>query len=441
MNPISRATGLAPIETRFRWVILCVLFSFVLIVTLAHSAIAQALDPFLFETDLADEHRGLLLAGLGLGFIIASLPAGLVCDGYGARRVFMTAALLVAAGMLLGGLSTRLSTQLIACLLVGFGTGAILPAVIRSVADWFSPHEHAFVLGSVLAALPFGLGIAALLMPWIIAFTGWRPTLWGAALLVLAWLPLWTRLYTDDPAQSSRVSRSELQRIGRLMTVRERVQQQKAAVAEPRRSIAFFAPATLFANTWAFMALGFALFFTAIWFDQRLLPHIATSSRLSSWAPGLPWLIAAPLIWLGGFISDRRLQTMGWLRQARTAVILASTLLATIALACLAAAAATGAPSQTFLVSLICAAIGLIVSALPVLCATIIDISKRNPAAVLGFSLAASAGAGVAAPVVSHWIGERTGHPASPFLLLLAIQLATVVVLLVLHKPDHAASR
>ncbi|GAA2602311.1 MFS transporter [Actinomadura fulvescens] len=122
-----------------------------------------------------------LFTGLQLGVYLAlQIPAGLVADRWGPRRVLTMAALALAGGALLLSMSGSLWEGLAARALTGFGDAFMFVSTLQLAARWF-PRQYALVagltglmgaLGQVVSALP----LTAMLHSW-----GWTGTFAGAA--------------------------------------------------------------------------------------------------------------------------------------------------------------------------------------------------------------------------------------------------------------------
>ncbi|MGV0745895.1 MFS transporter [Mycolicibacterium sp. XJ870] len=105
----------------------------------------------------------------------AQVPAGLLLDRFGSRRLIVSGAALMASGQLVLALSESLPAAIGARAIVGLGDAVTFISVLRLVPHWFKPAQVPLLtqltgicgqLGQVLSAVPF----LALL-----AGTGWTP--------------------------------------------------------------------------------------------------------------------------------------------------------------------------------------------------------------------------------------------------------------------------
>lgn len=128
-------------------------------------------------------------------YAAAQIPAGLLLDRLGPRRMLMLGALTMAAGQVLLALSTDVPAALVARLLTGVGDAATLISVVRLIATWF-PTRRVPVFtqlttmigqfGQAVAAVPF---LALLLnVGWAVAWTSLAFLLLLSVLLVIAFV-------------------------------------------------------------------------------------------------------------------------------------------------------------------------------------------------------------------------------------------------------------
>src|SRR5690625_458016 len=70
-------------------------------------------------------------------YAAAQIPAGLLLDRLGPRRMMVRGAVTVAVGQVLLAFATDVPTALVARLLTGVGDAATLISVVRLIATWF----------------------------------------------------------------------------------------------------------------------------------------------------------------------------------------------------------------------------------------------------------------------------------------------------------------
>lgn len=126
---------------------------------------------------------GTLTSAYFLGFAVAQVPAGVLLDHYGARRVVAALLLVAAAGALLFALADGLRAMMIGRLLIGVGVSACLGGAFKALAQHF-PYERLPMLNGVVMAVG-GLGGVAVGTPlaWVLTLASWRQVCVGLAVM------------------------------------------------------------------------------------------------------------------------------------------------------------------------------------------------------------------------------------------------------------------
>ncbi|MEE1650280.1 MFS transporter [Brachybacterium sp. J144] len=126
-------------------------------------------------------------------YAVAQIPAGLLLDRLGPRRMLVIGAVTMALGQVLLAAATVVPVALLARMLTGVGDAATLISVVRLIAAWFPTAQVPLFtqlatmigqLGQVVAAVPF----LALLVSrgWTAAWAGLAGLLLVSVLLVIA---------------------------------------------------------------------------------------------------------------------------------------------------------------------------------------------------------------------------------------------------------------
>jgi MFS family permease len=138
---------------------------------------------------LEAEHRfGVTAATLGVFSVLQlavyagmQIPAGVLLDRYGSKRLLITGALLMATAQTVFAAADDLRTALLARVLLGLGDAVTFISVLRLVTVWFPPRLNPLMtqltglvgqLGAVLSAIP---------LIHVLHGAGWTPTFAGAA--------------------------------------------------------------------------------------------------------------------------------------------------------------------------------------------------------------------------------------------------------------------
>jgi ACS family hexuronate transporter-like MFS transporter len=192
------------------------------LVTLAHAFSALAalavapLAPFVLDAfHLSRGQVGLLLPAVYLGGVLMALPAGWLTDRLGVRATLALGQTLT-AGLVMAAAAAPTLSALLACLVVaGFGFSVTNPATGKAIVEWFAPHQRGVAMGIKQTGLTLGGIGAALVLPPIATWLGWREALAVAGGLCLLSAAVVAALYRR-PARVSRDAASAWPRLAEL---------------------------------------------------------------------------------------------------------------------------------------------------------------------------------------------------------------------------------
>lgn len=175
MPPRSDAlSAIAQGISSYRWVILGLAFVAQFANSVAFQAIAPLAPLFQPELGLTKTEVGLFSSILFGGQLCLLLVAGTLADRLGVRIVMSTGQLLIGSCLLAMAWVTSYHQALAVMFAAGVGSSGILPAVTKSIADWFSSTFRGTVMGFKQAAVPFGGMLTAVLLPSVGLTYGWR---------------------------------------------------------------------------------------------------------------------------------------------------------------------------------------------------------------------------------------------------------------------------
>jgi predicted MFS family arabinose efflux permease len=124
---------------------------------------------------------GLLTSVYFIGFASMQLPAGMLLDRYGPRRVEPILLAIAGCGALAFAASEHLSGLVLARALIGVGVSVCLMAPLKAIATWYPAERHASLGGWVMVS--GGLGALVSTAPLAAAMTVLS---WRAVFVILA---------------------------------------------------------------------------------------------------------------------------------------------------------------------------------------------------------------------------------------------------------------
>ena len=142
------------------------------------------------DLHISNGQAGLLSTFLFLGLAVMYIPAGILIDRFGQRRILLGASLLLVIGAVLLPLAPNLAVVLLCRFLVGLGSGAAFVAG-AGIAASLGKHS-ALGQGLYGGSVQVGAALGLLLTPQLLTTVGWRGSflIWGllGILSIIAWL-------------------------------------------------------------------------------------------------------------------------------------------------------------------------------------------------------------------------------------------------------------
>jgi MFS family permease len=257
----------------------------------------QRIAPAVITRELMSEFAlgaaalGNLAAFYYYSYVAMQIPAGVLADLLGPRRVLTTGAGLAAAGTLLFALAPGYATTGLGRLIIGASTGVAFVAMLKLASHWFAPARFAMLSGLALACGTLGAVSAGAPLRLLVDAFGWRAVLSASAAVTgLLAAAIWLAV-RDDPAERGYASyaptplarRSIFQGIGRALATR---------------------------NVWLVFLIsgavtGPTLTFGGLWGVPFLTTHYGLSTAQAAMVTSLllvSWAVAAPI---AGAFSDR----------------------------------------------------------------------------------------------------------------------------------------
>ncbi|WP_010092676.1 MFS transporter [Burkholderia ubonensis] len=138
------------------------------------------------DLGLSAADLGLLTSLYFLGFAGAQIPAGVLLDHFGSRRVAAGMLLFAAAGAAVFGAAHGLGAMMVGRLLIGVGVSVCLGAAFKALAEHFPIGRLPLVNGLVMAVGGFGGVVVGSPLTWLLGWTSWRAVCAGLAVMTLA---------------------------------------------------------------------------------------------------------------------------------------------------------------------------------------------------------------------------------------------------------------
>jgi len=243
------------------------------------------------------EQFGSLSAYCLYAYGLMQIPAGLLLDKYGPRRLITLACILCACGSLLFGVASTLWEAKFGRLLIGVGAAFAFVSCLKIASIWFSANRFAFLIGLTATIGFLGSAFGLSFVSKIIQSIGWRESMqWGGGIGLL--LSLFLFILVKDKKESQAPHLNPLTQGEKLegTTNKEVLQGLLSVIKEKRTWIAAIFGGLMFVPTLAFGGLwGIPFLVEAHGFDRETAGFCVSLIYIG-------WVFGSP-VW--GIISDR----------------------------------------------------------------------------------------------------------------------------------------
>ena len=153
---------------------------------------------------------GYLSSAFSWSYAIMQMPAGMLLDRFGVRRVGRISTLLWSTASFLGALSPGLPLFGASRLLLGATEAPVFPANAKALGYWFPQQERSLAISITDAAAKFSSAIGVPFLGLLLLHFGWRVTFATTGVLSLLYFVLFFVSYRH-PLEDSRLSSHELE--------------------------------------------------------------------------------------------------------------------------------------------------------------------------------------------------------------------------------------
>ena len=190
--------------------IFCV-FAFGFFISNLLRSITATLTPVLTsEFDLSAGNLGLLAGGYFLGFSLMQIPAGLLLDKYGPKKVVAYLLLIALVSTISFAFAKSFTGLLISRFFIGVGVAACLMGPLTGYRVWFEDKYQQRANSWMLMVASFGFVISTLPVQILLPMIGWRSIfliisilILLSIILILVFTPSWNNNFQNQNIQSA----------------------------------------------------------------------------------------------------------------------------------------------------------------------------------------------------------------------------------------------
>ena len=164
------------------------------------SAVAVANGPIRDSLGLSLGEMGLLLSSFAWAYGFAQIPAGMLVDRFGPRRVLGVGLVLWSLAQVGSAFSRSLGGFAFARVALGLGESPMYTGGTRVCADWYAERERTMPVAVFNASASLGPAIAPAILTGLMAAYGWRAMFVAIGVAGVAVAVAWVLLYRGPDA-------------------------------------------------------------------------------------------------------------------------------------------------------------------------------------------------------------------------------------------------
>jgi len=367
---------------------------------------------------------GYLSSAFSWTYALMQMPAGVLLDRWGVRRVGRVSALLWSVSSFAAAVAPGLSWFFGARFLLGVSESPTFPANAKALGYWFTRDERGMATSITDAAAKFSTAIGVPFIGLLLLYFGWRWSFAATGFISLLYFVLFYLVYRN-PGEDEKLSEQELQ-----FLLRGGTQPEDQARARSGSSLGYLlTQRKVYGLALGWGAYNYTFFLLLTWLPSYLSVSLHVDLFHSIFYTSVPWLFAtATDLLVGGWLVDALIQRGYDAHRVRQSVLVTGM---SFGLAIFGAARAHGPAAALVWISL---ALGGLAAAAPVAWTIPSLIAPRESVGTLAGTVnLCGQVAAICAPIVTGYIVSASHSFAAAFVtatLILLMGIAGYIFLL-----------
>jgi ACS family D-galactonate transporter-like MFS transporter len=363
---------------------------------------------------LTDTDRGLLNSAFFWSYLVLQIPAGFAVDRFGAKKTLALGFLLWSVTSAATGLAQGFAAMFAFRLLLGVGEAVVNPAGMRWIRFNLPEERRGLAIGIYMASAKVGPAVGMLVAARLTTLYGWRPMFLVLGLGCLLWLIPWLRLVRDDD---------------RAIEAAERLPGSATAVP----FAALMRSPVIWGTVIGTCAYQYFLYFTMTWIPAYFVERRGLSFDAMGTYSAMTFGGMATVAIAAGWCADR-LIARGWdpVRVRRNFVIAGLVLGSTELIGALSSSQGVALFFAVFSLS----GMGLATANYWAITQTLIPGGAVGRLA--GIQNCAAQIPGIAAPILTGWLKQRTGSYEAPMMVVAVLLVVGIAAYLTLVRRRYA---
>ena len=367
---------------------------------------------------------GYLSSAFSWTYALMQMPAGVLLDRWGVRRVGRVSALLWSVSSFAAAVAPGLSWFFGARFLLGVSESPTFPANAKALGYWFTRDERGMATSITDAAAKFSTAIGVPFIGLLLLYFGWRCSFAATGFISLLYFVLFYLVYRN-PREDEKLSEQELQ-----FLLRGGTQPEDQVRARSGSSLGYLlTQRKVYGLALGWGAYNYTFFLLLTWLPSYLSVSLHVDLFHSIFYTSVPWLFAtATDLLVGGWLVDALIQRGYDAHRVRQSVLVTGM---SFGLAIFGAARAHGPVAALVWISL---ALGGLAAAAPVAWTIPSLIAPRESVGTLAGTVNLCGQiAAICAPIVTGYIVSASHSFAAAFVtatLILLMGIAGYIFLL-----------
>lgn len=193
----------------YRYRVLIMLFFLILITYLDRVCISLVGVRIKTEFNLSNTQFGWVVGAFALAYALFEIPAGMLGDRIGQKKVFIRIVIWWSLFTALTGVTTGFVTLLFMRFLFGMGEAGAFPNGCGAISRWFPVAETSRGTSCLMIGSSTGAAFAPLIVVPIAAAYGWRAPFFVNGLIGLVWVLVCFAWFKNEPGEMKNISVKE----------------------------------------------------------------------------------------------------------------------------------------------------------------------------------------------------------------------------------------
>lgn len=247
---------------------------------------------------------GYLSSAFSWTYALMQMPAGVLLDRWGVRRVGRISAFLWSASSFAASIAPGLGWFFGARFLLGVSESPTFPANAKALGYWFTREERSLAMAITDAAAKFSTAIGVPLIGLLLLYVGWRWSFAATGFISFLYFVLFYSIYRN-PGEDKNLSPQELQFIRQ-----GGAQPEDDIKAQPGSSLGYLLKQRkVYGLALGWGAYNYTFFLLLTWLPSYLSVSLHMDLFHSIFYTSVPWLFATFTdLLVGGWLVDAMIQ-------------------------------------------------------------------------------------------------------------------------------------